>query len=68
MSSTKIDFVSRITLTKEFCAQSLRLVRMMCVPKADLEKYIEFRGIENLIGFKRFTSDYISKDQVQFRL
>ena len=45
----------RITLTKEFCAQPLRLVQ-----KTELEKDIEYRCIKNLSGFKGFTSDYRS--------
>ena len=39
------------TLTKMFCGQPLRLVWLMYVQKADLEKDIEFSGIENLNGF-----------------
>ena len=49
---------------KEFCAQPLRPVMLLYVPKADLEKDIEFWDIENPIGFKIFTSDYGSKDHL----
>ena len=49
-----------ITLTKEFCAQPLRLVWLIVCTKTELEKDIEYRCIKNLSGFKGFTSDYRS--------
>ena len=44
-----------ITLTKEFNAQTLRLVRLMYVEEGELEKDIGFRSIKNLSEFKGFT-------------
>ena len=61
---SKIDFFCKIALTKEFCAQPPRLVEPMYVTKMELEKDIEFRVTENLIGIKRFTSYYSNKDQI----
>ena len=51
---------SKITLTKEFCAQPLTLVWLIVCTKTELEKDIEFRHIKNLSGFKGFTYDYRS--------
>ena len=36
----------------------------MKAEKQNLRKIIESRGIKNLTGFKGFTSDYRSKDQL----
>ena len=55
-----IDNYKIITLTKEFCAQPLRLVWLIVCTKTELEKEIEYRCIKNLSGFKGFTSDYRS--------
>ena len=51
---------NQITLTKEFCAQPLRLLWLIVCTRTELEKDIEFRHIKNLSGFKGFTSDYRS--------
>ena len=50
-----VDYIKQITLTKEFCAQPLRLLQ-----KKELEKDIQYRCIKNLSGFIGFTSDYRS--------
>ena len=41
-------FVSEITLTKELCAQPLRLVWLIVYTKTELEKNINHRCIKNL--------------------
>ena len=43
-----------------FCAQPHSLVWLMYVQKEEPEKIVELRGIKNLSGFKRFTSDHTS--------
>ena len=50
-------FVSEITLTKELCAQPLRLVWLIVYTKTELEKDIKNRCITNLSIFKDFTFD-----------
>ena len=47
----------RITLTKEFCAQPVRLVWLIVCTKTELEEDIEFRCIKILSGFKGSTFD-----------
>ena len=59
-STLKVKNSLTITLTKEFCAQPLRLVWLIVCTKTELEKDIEYRCIKNLSGFKGFTSDYRS--------
>ena len=58
--SIQLDFFTLITLTLEFCAQPLRHVWLMYEQIAELEKYVEYRAIKNLIGSNGFTSDYRS--------
>ena len=55
-----IQHLLEITLTKELCAQPLRLVWLIVCTKTELEKDIEYRCIKNLSGFMSFTSDYRS--------
>ena len=55
-----IQLLRKITLTKEFCAQPLRLAWLIVCTKKELEKDSEYRCIKNLSGFKGFTSDYRS--------
>ena len=54
------DITLKITMTKELCAQPLRLVWLIVNTKTELEKDIEYRCIKNLSGFKGVTSDYRS--------
>ena len=49
--------VFRIALTKEFCAQPLRLVWLIVCTKTELGEDIEYRCIKSLSGFKGFTFD-----------
>ena len=64
MDYEKMLFLLENYSDKEFWAQPLRLVRLIVCTKTELEKDIDYRCIENLSGFKGFTSDYRSKDQL----